>query len=418
MGGVGAGVDASAAIQTALEEAAPGGVVTLEAGTYFLAAPVQIRNAFRGTLQGAGRDRTRIRILPGARLDGVPSGTPGEPALSTLLCFDLPADQPGDVTLSDFSIVVEEAGPAGSQDDPDRWRGALASLVAVRGVAVNTRFERLSLKAGAGGLDGANVAAGLHVAGTGGAFMSGRQTCSEVRFENMRVACAFGQQSHSRLRIVASTFVETGYGAVVEDAMECAIEIASNRILASSAGVAVLQGRRTAGCAGSSCVVSLNDVLAQEGGDGVVLDDQGGGAPGPSRLDALVLGNHLEVDGAAGSGIRLRGLRGAVVSGNRIWGAGAAGICLGAGGAPAGSCLLNGNEVDGFQAAAAPVWLGEAASDCILVGAESPTWVLDQGSGNHFLGPQVQPAPGPGREVRPAYRVPEDLARLLGRTGD
>jgi len=410
----GPGVDASRAIQAALEGAAPGAVVTLESGTYSLAAPVWVRGAFRGTLRGAGRDQTRIRILPGARLDGVASGGQGALSLSTLFLFDIPPDQAGDVTLADFSIEVGESSPAGAQDDPDRWRGALASLVAVQGVAVSTRFERLSLKAGEGGLDGTNVAAGIHVAGAGGTFMSGRQTCSEVRFENMRVACAIGQQSHSRIRIVGGTFVETGYGAVVEDTTECAIEVASNRILASAAGVVVLQGSPMAGWAGSTCVVSLNDLLAQGGGDGIVLEDQAGSP----RLEALVLANRIEVDGGSGTGIQLGGVHGAVVSGNRIWGNGAAGIGLGAAGAPSGNCLVTGNEVDGFQAAVAPIWLGEAASDCIVAGFGTPTWVLDQGSGNHFLGPQIQPAPGPGRELRPALRVPQDLDRLLGRPRD
>ena len=112
-------VDSSTAIQAALEAAGVGEIVTLDAGTYYLANPVWVRTPFNGAIRGAGKDRTFIKVLPGARIGGVPisilfpdnhySGA----SLSTLFYFDIPMGQTGDITASDFSLLVTDSVPGG-----------------------------------------------------------------------------------------------------------------------------------------------------------------------------------------------------------------------------------------------------------------------------------------------------------------
>ena len=111
-------VDSSAAIQSALENAAPGETVQLEPGTYYIQAGVHVTTAFTGRLRGAGMDKTVITTLPGTVVAKVPiSGfaafNGGEaPLLTALFYFEVPQGQKADIAMSDMSIVVTDPVPA------------------------------------------------------------------------------------------------------------------------------------------------------------------------------------------------------------------------------------------------------------------------------------------------------------------
>jgi hypothetical protein len=108
-----------------------------------------------------------------------------------------------------------------------------------------------------------------------------------------------------------------------------------------------------------------------------------------------------------------------VVTNNRISGNGLAGIYMGAMGDIAiygdlvDSCTLKGNNVNAVVAYVAPIWLGEGASNCTVVGGNSKKNVFDQGTGNVLVGVNNMNGAAPGSAIADAMKRKMEMLKTM-----
>ncbi len=427
-------VDSSTAIQAALEAAGVGEIVTLDAGTYYLANPVWVRTPFNGAIRGAGKDRTFIKVLPGARIGGVPisilfpdnhySGA----SLSTLFYFDIPMGQTGDITASDFSLLVTDPAPGGGTGDEDWFNGALFSMVVVTGETVNTAFERLHLSAStnnaANVLDhGFNVRYGILVAGRGlywppdnafGAPMTGTHKLAQVDLENMTFGYDNRSQKDSVIKVEGNGFTNVAAGPLIQDQENSQVAITSNKLQAwAMAAAYIIQGNggwwpfRT-----STYVLEHNDIRATEWADGIAICDYAFLSDGWIKVATEVSHNTLSLDTNYG-GIYLGGVQGAVVANNKVSGQGLAGIYAAPWGWDlVGKGIFKANQVNQLAASVAPIWLGSGSSSCYVIGGNASANVLDEGTGNVLTGVNRVPGQPVGPAVSDAMKRRSDMLKL------
>jgi hypothetical protein len=88
------GGDDTAAIQAAFSAAAanPGSTIQFAEGDYYLSDPI-VANNLSGTVRGAGKDKTVIRLTPGVEFGVTPN--PAWPGLSAAVIFLLTYDTSG-----------------------------------------------------------------------------------------------------------------------------------------------------------------------------------------------------------------------------------------------------------------------------------------------------------------------------------
>lgn len=228
-------LDSTAAITDGLRDTRDGGTLYLEPCTYYLASAVEARWNHHGTIQGKGKERTFIKVLPGAKIDGVPITaweTAPKPngagnSWSTLFLFENP--ESGDITISDLSIVVTDPEPAGEQDDDDWWKGSLYNMIVITGPEVDTRFERSSFRGASGNFAGYNVAHVSHVFNSPGR-LRGDHTVIDCDFSNAAVTLNPAIFLAGKITIANNTFENSLYGPMIEDCSNCIVEISGNTI--------------------------------------------------------------------------------------------------------------------------------------------------------------------------------------------
>ncbi len=262
-----------------------------------------VDTAFHGVLRGAGKDRTVLKILPGHQIDGILSSQWADGKLaSTLFYFDIPIGQSGDITVSDFSIIITEPEPAGYQDDQDWWQHALYNLFLIGGTDVNTRFERLKLVASRGQFWGwYNVAHAFHIMGYLDDYMKGNHTISDVDFENMAVTYNIFRQEDSRISVTNNTFTNALYGPYIWDCSNCRVEVTSNKIGPlggpyDGIGVIIIQGSEKAPEEPSTFLVAGNYIEVNGDFDpmGVLVSQGGWETPAPSA-SSMVTVTHNDI---------------------------------------------------------------------------------------------------------------------------
>jgi hypothetical protein len=74
------------------------------------------------------------------------------------------------------------------------------------------------------------------------------------------------------------------------------------------------------------------------------------------------------------------------VTNNIITGSGFAGIWIEPFGTPASGCLLQGNNVENFDALLTPIYLGPGTNSCTVIGGNNKTNVIDEGIDNTLVG--------------------------------
>jgi hypothetical protein len=455
-------VDSSGAIKAALEAAGQDEVVSLEACTYYLAKPIWVQTPFHGALRGAGKDLTVFRILPGAKIKGIPM-EPFGGLNSVLFFFDVPPGQAADITVSDFSIVVTDPAPGSDQQgDFGDYQDALAFMVEVSGTDVNTTFERLRLAGAPGNLFGRfNVAWAILMYGYKDSPMKGDHSISDVNFDNVLQTYTVSQWNDSKIKVTNNTFTNALRGPLIADCSNCQAEITSNKIGPfygysfegspfDGIGVFIQQGLEQAPDKPSSFLVTGNaievfgeydpyDIVVIQGGldtpaasssiavthnnihttgDGIFLMDGDDVVHGIPTLKGVVSSNRITLDNAFG-GIQLLGGRGAIITSNQIAGKGVTGLYMGVLGDLLGmtdfvdSCMLKGNNVNDVVADVAPIWLGSGTSNCTVVGGNAKTNVFDQGVGNVLTGVNNMHGAAPGRAIAEAMKLKMELLKTL-----
>jgi hypothetical protein len=402
-------IDSSAAIQAALMAARTGETVSLQACTYYVANPIWVQKAFHGALRGAGKDQTVITTLPGSKINGIPNPW-GFGSLSTIFQFEVPPGQKGNIQVSDFSIVITDPEPAGTQDSNDFFQHALYNLFVVSGTKVDTRFEHLRLVASAGNVQNRNVAHAFHIAGFPTDLMKGNHLLSDTDLEMMAIAYDTFWMQDSSLKVTNSTFTNNSWGPILEDCSNCVGEVTSNTVTSPDfEGIAISQGGLSdfIPAKPSSYLVTHNTILASGTtvfpsgfADGVLLIDL---APFPS-LYAGVAFNTITLEDTQGAGIVGIGAQKASALSNNITGSGLAGITTGIAGDTVTGWLILRNNVEGVTALVAPVWLGPGTNHCTVVGDGHTTLVLDEGTDNKLI--NVTKTQASAATSKPTKRMP------------
>jgi len=273
-------LDSTTAITNGLSDTRDGGTVHLGPCTYYLTRAVEARWNHHGAIKGKGRELTFIKILPGAKIDGVPMAAWAEdigftPSWSTLFLFENP--ESGDITISDLSIVVTDPEPAGLQDsipdDDDWWKGSLYNMIVVTGPRVDTHFERSSFRGAAGNFFGFNVAHVNHVFNF--PPTKGNHTVRDCNFESVGVTVNPSQFIGGVITVTDNTFKNTFYGPVIEDCSDCNVRISGNSISeVQSAGIILVRTGKVS-LEPSTYLIEHNSIYASDipADKGIVVTD-------------------------------------------------------------------------------------------------------------------------------------------------
>jgi hypothetical protein len=411
------GGDDTANIQTAFRSAVlagPGSTVQLSKGHFYMNNILV--DGFRGSFTGAGMGRTVIDTLRGLNpsFSGVtlmadPDNTGSDLTGWTFLIGFLRSD----VRVSDMSCDITAAEPCWEWGE-EEWAGQtnLSDVFVVMRDS-NSAFDRVGITAHGGDANGFNIEGALVIADTGGVHSVTR--------------CCFTGNNGPEIGNLAGARLTIG---------DSRVEISNNTLRAvTGAGIYIAQTAYVAPLKASRAIISNNRIEATSstvpdgstsGAAGIILEDDPLTANSPVRLQAVVAGNTIMLDnGGRAGGIDGLGARGVYVLDNRISGTGIAGIDAGTDiyasfnypAAPANGWRILGNDVSGvnpvnaYGGHAAPIWLGEEATHCLVVGGRAPTTVLDQGTDNILINVDRLTAGSSARAAGPATSVNKTMGR-------
>jgi hypothetical protein len=399
------GDDDTAALQQALERCSGAKhecTVTLCEGVFHTGI-LRVRN-FRGTLRGAGEDRTLLRALPELHVSEDPRDffrvDPFEPgqAWPYLVQF-----VEGEGRVEDLGILVP-APPEGAHpttgwfllDDGPIYELRGGILVTGRGEVdfevsdVRVRAENPGTELGTTVFTGVEIGGLLFNPDDTGDFpvfpARGRFEIERSRFDGVLTGTSIAELAAARVLVAHNRYRSTVAVEVI-DADRSGISVVGNRWTVSYRGVQVRQNVDGAPSQASRLVVAANrgslPPLFPGFGDGLGFEDPAGDAsPEPGGTSLRVLGNSWTLgDGDAGvaSGITVSGAAPLQIADNRLAGRAATGISVD----ETEGCRIWGNAMHELDTAGgADVLLGSATSDCVAFVARGDV-VQDDGSANH-----------------------------------
>ncbi len=415
------GGDDTAPLQEALEACSGAKhhcTVTLCEGVFHTGI-LRVRD-FRGTLRGAGADRTVLRALPELHVSEDPRDffrvDPFEPGQAWPYLVQFVG---GEGRVEDLGILVP-APPTGSNPTTGWYLLDDGPIYELRGGILVTgrddvEFEVSDVRVAAenpgtelgttvfnGAEDGGLLfnpddASDFPVFPTRGRFEVERST-----FDNVLTGTSLAELAAARV-LVARNWYRSTVAVEVIDADRSGIAVVDNRWAVSYRGVQVRQNLDGAPSRASRLSVvgnrgTLPPVFAGFG-DGLAFEDPAGDAsPEPGGTSLRVLGNSWTLgDGSAGaaSGLTVSGAAPLEVAANRLAGRAAAGISVDA----TEGCRIWGNSMQELDAAGGPdVFLGPGTSDCVAIVAPGDV-VANEGSAN-----QVTYAKLPARHMGGRYR--------------
>jgi hypothetical protein len=115
------------------------------------------------------------------------------------------------------------------------------------------------------------------------------------------------------------------------------------------------------------------------------------------------------------AGILIECCQNAVVTNNKLWGSGLAGIVGGIWDEPSDGGFLKGNNVHGVTVQVAPIWLGPLSSNYVVYADKSD--VLDEGTGNILIGEHNKRPGHPGPDIKERLIRHNDIMKLHIHTG-
>jgi hypothetical protein len=398
------GGDDTAVLQQALEGCSGAKhhcTVTLCEGTFHTGI-LRVRR-FRGTLRGAGGDRTVLRALPELHVSEdlhdffrVDPFEPGQAWPYLVQFFE------GEGSVEDLGILVP-APPAGSNpttgwyllDDGPIYELRGGILVTGRDDVdfvvseVRVAAEDPGTELGTTVFNGAEYGGLLFNPDDTSDFpvfpASGRFEVERSTFDNVLTGTSLGELAAARVLVSRNQYRSTVAVEVI-DADRSGISVVDNQWTVSYRGVQIRQNLDGAPSRASRLVVTANRGTLRPFlpglGDGLdFLDPAGDASPEPGGTSLRVLGNSWTV-GAGGapaaSGITVNGAAPLQIAANRLAGRAAAGISVDT----TEGCGVWGNSMQQLDTAGGPdVLLGSAASDCVATVAPGDL-VVDHGSAN------------------------------------
>lgn len=331
------------ALQAALTDAAPGAVIQLAEGTYYLNHVLLAEN-FQGTLQGAGREKTIITTVGELPVSPDSPVTKNPPSLQNPWPFVLTIVD-GNVTLQGMTWRISERIPLRFKWG-DFEIGAMPAVIAIisseKGEAGKSLLQDIGFEGVEGEFSGYNLIQALYHEG----LLDGpKDENGKVRYQyplrgEHRVTAAYFKKAfagnslfnlapEATVTIEESTFVEVAEGVEVLDSGGTVI-VANNVITPTGSdgvGVLAMQGYFSvpADSAGSiapllTVKITNNTIYVDSGNAAVDLSDmQYAILQTPPSLDATIEGNEIVLN-KANYGIIGYGLTGLQLRNNTITG--------------------------------------------------------------------------------------------------
>jgi hypothetical protein len=361
---------------------------------------------FRGTLRGAGAERTTLRALPDLQVSEdeqdffrVGPFEPGQ-AWPYLVQFVEGAGR-----VEDLGILVP-VPPEGSTITSGWYLLDDGPIFELRGAILVTGRKKVDFEVSDVRVEAENPGIGLETTvfsgvefaglllnpGDSGDFpvfpARGRFEVSRSTFDGVLTGTSLSELAASRVRVARNRYRATVAVDVI-DADRSGISVLGNRWAVSYRGVQMRQNLDGAPSRASRFVFTANrgtlDPLSPGFGDGLSFQDPAGDAsPEPRGTSLSVLGNSWKLgkgDSGAASGITASGAGRLQIAANRLAGRAAFGLDVD----ETAGCRISWNSMHWLDTAGgADLRLGPATSDCVAVVAPADT-VLDEGSANRVI---------------------------------
>lgn len=413
-----------------------GSTVQFAAGDFYVHRPIQVAN-FSGTVRGQGKDLTRLHNAPGILFGHLDYPLPPMPAYMELyLDGNWPVDLMADVTVSDLSFYIDGesepwGGPTGDTfnfmnvlevrgiirgyDDPDHANFELTHM--------NATFRHLKAVADTGDqyFLGSSVINNFQawgeyvidynpenkvILGRWVKPITGTFIFEDIEMYGSSFSLGVVAAQDSAIRIGGSEknkIVARGTGDSIElqDISNSTVEVSYLDASDVDGGIYLLQGVYAAWGNDlgefvpetlpepSSFVFHHNRISSVSGGWYTAFELwNAGGELGQPLGNVVITNNAINVvdHEAPFEGIFSYFVDNAQVTNNRITGRGDAGIWVEPFGTPATGWLLLGNNLNGFTAELAPIYLGPGTTNCTVVGGNTRENVLDEGTDNILVG--------------------------------
>jgi hypothetical protein len=459
-------------IMAAFEQAVvsgPGSTVRFAAGDFYVHRPIQVAN-FSGTVAGQGKEVTRLHTAPGRLFGLLEYPLPPYPTYMELyLDSNWPADQTADITVSDLSFYIDGPSEPWSSHDPRNQFNNM-NVVDVRGIHtgyldpnhanfelthLNVTFQHLKAVADTGPqylYFGSSILNCFQAFGewviqldpdTNTIFgrwikpITGTYIFEDIEMYDSAWLNVVGARD-SVIRIGGSkengiVVRSTGYAVDVitvglMNISNSTVEVSYLDASGVDGGVYLLQGADAAWGNDlgelvpeslpepSSFVFQHNRISSEYGGWYTAFELwNAGGELGQSLGNVVISNNKINVvdHEPPFEGIFSYFVDSAQVTNNRISGRGVAGIWVEPYGTPANGWLLQGNNLNTFDAEFAQIYLGTGTSNCTVVGGNTRGNVFDEGINNILVGVNNQGGNPPGPTLRDALEQKREAIKAL-----
>jgi hypothetical protein len=401
------GDDDTAALQQALDRCSGAKhhcTVTLCKGVFHTGI-LRVRD-FRGTLRGAGAEKTVLRALPDLQVSGDEQDfflvDPFEPeqAWPYLVQF-----VEGEGRVEDLGILVP-VPPEGSRITSGWYLGYAGPIEELRGGMLVTGRKKVDFEVSGVRVEAENPGIGLETTVFSGVEFAGllfnpddssdfpvfpargRFEVEGSTFDGVLTGTSLSELAASRVLVARNRYRATVAVEVI-DADRSGISVLQNRWAVSFRGMQVRQNLDGAPSRASRLAVAANrgtlDPLSPGFGDGLSFQDPAGGAsPEPGGTSLSVLGNSWTLgkgDSGAASGITASGAGRLRIATNRLGGRAATGLDVD----ETDGCRIWWNSMHGLDTSGgADLHLGSMTSDCIAIVASDDV-VVDDGSANRVI---------------------------------
>jgi hypothetical protein len=397
----------SKAIQKAFDDAVaagPGSTVQLTKGTFCLDERIEVEG-FVGYFKGAGKDKTLITTP----LDVPVDFSLEYPDWESLIKF-----RHGNINVSDFTIKISNPHPcAGLAPD---WGGedALPSLIMLTGNSVkegvltdpvisftldNVRFIGKNNVDESG--DHYNIDYCINICNDGYVLenwhdLNGSFKITNCEFKTLYcdISCTYngicqvgGEKYHS-----GNKFEDSNQGVYFMDCNNSLYNISNNNFKKIHWDAVIVHQGAYGNPTSLSKFLIRNNYLEQEmTGAGILLLDVSISEGEGKKMDVKISDNEIFlIDDMDDAAIWSCWAKDVLVTNNKIWGNGYAGICTSKwgewdAGDEMSGWIIKYNNVQELNAMVAPIWLKPTSHDNTVIGNSLNTTVLDEGTNNILI---------------------------------
>jgi len=419
--------DDASAIQEALEDAVaagPGSVVQLTKGTFYLNKGIEVEG-FDGLFKGAGKDKTIITTQDAVNFS-IPEGDQ-----EALIKF-----RHGNIKMSGLTIKISNPNPCTGLNSNDWWQNALPSVIMITGNSIEDAnvpavqpasfsFNDLKFVGGTGNfMWNHNVCFFIYIGGDNSNMLNGMFKVTNCEFQSA-VTCLASFFTQGPYIIGGSEasgniFSDAAYGVGIMDINNSSCNISYNHFAKMyHSAIELWQGGAVDptlvsmgkySVYGNDIEVISFDPAAPDFTNAIRMLDIGIYAGVGKKMEAIVSSNKIYMNNIGFAGILIECCEKALVTNNKIWGSGLAGIVGGIWDEPSSGGVLKGNNVHGVNAQVAPIWLGPLSSNYVVYADKND--VLDEGTDNILIGDHQKRWDHPSQEMKEKVLKQHDMMKL------